>query len=104
MDEDLLGKIMTISGVFASAKRVIILEMLKGNYMGYNNIKKFFDKMGVPIGSSEIYKHLAKLEKNGFITKKEKRYTLTERGDYTAKVLSIIMDVNPKEPTLDIAY
>jgi len=29
--------------------------------MGYTIITKYFERMGIPIGSSEVYKHLKQL-------------------------------------------
>ena len=72
--------ILNISQTFSSGKRLLMLFMLKNQPMGYTSIVKSFENMQIPIGSSEIYKHLNHLLKEGFISKNVKMYILTLKG------------------------
>ncbi|MFH8120131.1 MAG: hypothetical protein QXS37_04995, partial [Candidatus Aenigmatarchaeota archaeon] len=80
MNEKTIQDIFDISQTFASGKRLLLLFILQSEPMGYTMITKWFERMGIPIGSSEVYKHLNCLLENGFITKKGNSYVLTLRG------------------------
>lgn len=75
-----IQEILNVSQTFASGKRLLLLFMLKNKPMGYTNIVKTFENMAIPIGSSEIYKHLNHLLQQGFIAKNTKFYVLTLKG------------------------
>jgi len=70
MKEKTIQDIFDISQTFASGKRLLLLFILRDEPMGYTMMTKYFERVGVPIGSSEVYKHLKQLLGGGFITKK----------------------------------
>ena len=70
MKEKTIQDIFDVSQTFASGKRLLLLFILHDEPMGYTMITKYFERVGVPIGSSEVYKHLKQLLDGGFITKK----------------------------------
>jgi len=89
--------IFDVSQTFASGKRMLLLFILKNEPMGYTLITKYFQKMGIPIGSSEVYKHLKQLLNNGFITKKSNSYMLTLKG---LKAIENTLDIIGTPPTV----
>ena len=64
-----------------SFKRLVIIIMLKGRALSYSQIKERFDRLGMSISSSEMYKHLSVLMDTGVVVKQGKLYMLTKRGD-----------------------
>ena len=80
MKTETIQDIFDVSQVFASGKRLLLLFILKDEPMGYTAITKYFERMGIPIGSSEVYKHLKHLLDLGFIVKKSNSYILTLKG------------------------
>ena len=80
MKTQTIQDIFDVSQTFASGKRLLLLFILKNEPMGYTVITKYFERMGIPIGSSEVYKHLKQLLDGGFIVKKSNSYVLTLKG------------------------
>ena len=84
MNKKKMNDIFTISKVFASSKRLLILEILSKEPIGYTEITNCFNGYGIPIGSSEMYKHLDILINNGFVSKKKEssygKYFITKKG------------------------
>lgn len=96
--------ILSISQTFASGKRLLLLFMLKTQPMGYTSIVKSFQNMSIPIGSSEIYKHLNHLLKEGFISKSTKMYILTLRGFRTVENTIDIMETPATVPEVTLSF
>ena len=99
-----IQEILNVSQTFASGKRLLLLFMLKNQPMGYTSIVKTFDNMNIPIGSSEIYKHLNHLLKEGFIAKNTKLYVLTLKGFRTVENTIDIIDTPATVPEVKLSY
>jgi len=80
MKTQTIQDIFDVSQTFASGKRLLLLFILKNEPMGYTVITKYFERMSIPIGSSEVYKHLKQLLDGGFIVKRSNSYVLTLKG------------------------
>ena len=84
MNKKQMDDIFAISEVFSSPKRLMILDILSKEPMGYTEITNCFERSGMLIGSSEVYKHLKILISNGFISQKKEslygKYLITKRG------------------------
>lgn len=104
MNEKLVQNIFDVSTTFASGKRLLLLFILQNEPMGYTLITKWFDRMNIPIGSSEVYKHLNCLLDYGFIAKKGNSYVLTLKGLRAIESTVEIMNTPPKIPELRLAF
>jgi len=104
MNEKTIQDIFDVSQTFASGKRLLLLFILQNEPMGYTMITKWFERMGIPIGSSEVYKHINCLLENGFISKKGNSYVLTLRGLKAVESAMEIMDTPPKIPELKLSF
>jgi predicted transcriptional regulator len=104
MNEKTIQDIFSVSQTFASGKRLLLLFILQNEPMGYTIITKWFERMGIPIGSSEVYKHLNCLLENGFISKKGNSYVLTLRGVRAVESAVEIMSTPPKIPELKLSF
>ena len=97
MNGDNIKDILKVSQTFASGKRLLLLFILKDKPMGYTEIVKTFESLGIPIGSSEVYKHLNHLLREEFIAKSTHSYILTLKG---FKVIENTLDIIKTPPTL----
>ena len=104
MKEKTIQDIFDVSQTFASGKRLLLLFVLRDEPMGYTLITKYFERVGVPIGSSEVYKHLKQLLSGGFITKKGNSYLLTLRGLKAVESTLEIVDTPPTIPELRLSF
>ena len=104
MNEKIIQDIFDVSQTFASGKRLLLLFILQSEPMGYTMITKWFERVGIPIGSSEVYKHLNCLLENGFIAKKGNSYILTLRGLKAIEAAMDIMNTPPKVPELKLSF
>ena len=104
MNEKVIQDVFTVSTTFASGKRLLLLFILRNEPMGYTLITKWFERVGIPIGSSEIYKHLNLLLENGFISKKGNSYILTLKGLRAVESTVEIMNTPPKIAELRISF
>src|SRR3989338_3246621 len=104
MNEKTIQDIFDISATFASGKRLMLLFILQNEPMGYTIITKWFDRMGIPIGSSEVYKHLNCLLEHGFISKKGNSYVLTLKGFKAVESTVEIINTAPKIPELKLSF
>jgi len=103
-----MNDIFTISQVFASPKRLLILEFLSNEPMGYTQLTRKFERKEMLIGSSEIYKHLKILKDNGFISKKKGMryggYTITKKGMVTVEKIKEIAGTEAKIPKITMSF
>ena len=104
MKGDNIQDILNISQTFASGKRLLLLFILKNQSMGYTSIVKSFENMSIPIGSSEIYKHLNHLLKEGFISKNTKMYVLTLKGFRAVENTIDIMETPATIPEVTLSF
>lgn len=104
MNEKTIQDIFNVSQTFASGKRLLLLFVLQSEPMGYTLITKWFERVGIPIGSSEVYKHINCLLENGFIAKKGNSYILTLRGLRAIESALEIMNTPPKTPELKLNF
>jgi len=104
MKAETIQDIFDISQAFASGKRLILLFVLKNEPMGYTVITKYFDRMGIPIGSSEVYKHLKQLLDGGFIVKKSNSYVLTLKGLRAVENTVDIINTPPTIPEVKLSF
>jgi predicted transcriptional regulator len=103
-ETETIQDIFDVSQIFASGKRLLLLFILKNEPMGYTLITKHFERMGIPIGSSEVYKHLKKLMNNGFITKKSNSYVLTLKGLKAVENTIDIIKTPPTVPEVKLSF
>ena len=96
--------ILDVSQTFASGKRLILLFILKSEPMGYTVITKYFERFGIPIGSSEVYKHLKQLLNGGYITKKSNSYVLTLKGLKAVENTVDIINTPPTIPEVKLSF
>ena len=104
MKEKTIQDIFDISQTFASGKRLLLLFILKDEPMGYTMITKYFERVGVPIGSSEVYKHLKQLLNGGFITKRGSSYLITLKGLRAVETTIDIINTPPTIPELKLSF
>ena len=104
MNEKMIQSILDVSQTFASGKRLLLLFILRNEPMGYTVITRYFERMGIPIGSSEVYKHLRQLLDMGFITKKGNSYLLTLRGLRAVESTIEIINTPPIVPELKLMF
>jgi predicted transcriptional regulator len=104
MKTETIQDIFDISQAFASGKRLLLLFILKNEPMGYTVITKYFDRMGIPIGSSEVYKHLKQLLDGGFIAKKGNSYVLTLKGLRSVENTVDIINTPPTIPEVRLSF
>lgn len=104
MKSETIQDIFDISQAFASGKRLLLLFILKNEPMGYTVITKYFDRMGIPIGSSEVYKHLKQLLDGGFITKRSNSYILTLKGLRAVENTVDIINTPPTVPEVKLLF
>lgn len=104
MKEQTIQDIFDVSQTFASGKRLLLLFILKDEPMGYTLITKYFDRVGVPIGSSEVYKHLKQLLDNGYIVKKGNSYVLTLKGLRAVESTVDIIKTPPTVPEVTLSF
>jgi len=104
MKEKTVQEILGVSQTFSSGKRLLLLFILKNRPMGYTSIVKSFEGIGIPIGSSEVYKHLNHLLEQGFIVKNTKSYVLTLKGFRTVKNTVDIIKTPPVVPEVELSF
>lgn len=104
MKEKTIQEILDMSQAFSSGKRVLLMFVLKRGPMGYTSIVKSFQNMGIPIGSSEVYKHLDHLMKGGFISKNVKSYILTLKGFKAVDNTVDIIDTPATVPEIKLTF
>lgn len=104
MREQTIQDIFDVSQTFASGKRLLLLFILKNEPMGYTVITKYFERMGIPIGSSEVYKHLKQLLNNGYIAKKSSSYILTLKGLRAVENTIDIIKTPPTVPEIKLLF
>jgi predicted transcriptional regulator len=104
MKEKTVQDIFDVSQTFASGKRLLLLFILRNEPMGYTMITNYFDRVGVPIGSSEVYKHLKQLLSGGYITKKGNSYLLTLKGLKAVESTLEIVETPPEIPELKLSF
>jgi len=91
-----LEKIMEVSMVFSSFKRMVLIFVLEEEPGGYTKIINIFKFLGINIGSSELYKHINVLMKNGMISKNGTSYLITTKGLKTIELIKKIPDKSRK--------
>ena len=104
MKAETIQDIFDVSQTFASGKRLLLLFILRNEPMGYTVITKYFDRMGIPIGSSEVYKHLKQLIDGGFISKKSNSYVLTLKGLRAVENTVDIINTPPTIPEVKLSF
>jgi predicted transcriptional regulator len=104
MKTETVQDILDISQAFASGKRLLLLFILKSEPMGYTSITKYFERLGIPIGSSEVYKHLKQLLNQGFIVKKSSSYVLTLKGLKAVENTIDIIKTPPTVPEVKLSF
>lgn len=104
MNEKTIQNIFDISQTFASGKRMLLLFILKDEPLGYTMITKFFERVGVPIGSSEVYKHLKQLLDAGMIIKRGNSYVLTLKGLRAVETTLDIIATPSTAPELKLSF
>jgi len=104
MREQTVQDIFDVSQIFASGKRLLLLFILRNEPMGYTAITKYFERMSIPIGSSEVYKHLKQLLDLGYIAKKSSSYVLTLKGLRTVENTVDIINTPPSVPEVRLSF
>ena len=104
MKTQTIQDIFDVSQAFASGKRLLLLFILKNEPMGYTAMTKYFERMDVPIGSSEVYKHLKQLIDRGYIAKKSNSYVLTLKGLRAVENTVDIINTPPTIPEVRLSF
>jgi predicted transcriptional regulator len=104
MKTETVQDILDVSQAFASGKRLLLLFILKNEPLGYTSITKYFERLGIPIGSSEVYKHLKQLLNQGFIVKKSNSYVLTLKGLKAVENTIDIINTPPTVPEVKLSF
>jgi len=104
MKPQTIQDIFDVSQAFASGKRLLLLFILKSEPMGYTVITKYFERVGIPIGSSEVYKHLKQLIDGGYIAKKSNSYVLTLKGLRAVENTVDIINTPPTIPEVRLSF
>jgi len=104
MKPQTIQDIFDVSQTFASGKRLFLLFILKNEPMGYTVITKYFERVGIPIGSSEVYKHLKQLIDGGYIVKKSNSYVLTLKGLKAVENTVDIINTPPTIPEVKLSF
>ena len=103
-----MDDIFIVSSVLASPKRILLLEMLSQEPAGYTTIENWFKRIGVPAGSSEIYKHLKMLIEEGFVSGKKRRrwnnYVITKKGLFAIEKVKGIAKTEAKVPKISMSF
>ena len=102
--KDSIEQLSEVSLVLGSRKRTILLYILNKNPMSYTQINKRFKRLGIKIGSSEIYKHLDILKSKKYLAKKGKVYLITLKGKTLIESLEDLVNVPEKVPKLKIVF
>ena len=104
MKTETVQDILDVSQAFASGKRLLLLFILKNEPMGYTSITKYFERLGIPIGSSEVYKHLKQLLTQGYVVKKSNSYVLTLKGVKAVENTIDIINTPPTVPEVKLSF
>ncbi len=104
MNQEEIQNILKMSQTFASGKRLLLLFILRERPMGYTEIVKAFQSMGIQIGSSEVYKHLNYLLREEFIVKSTRSYILTLKGFKTTENTMEIIKTPAIIPELEFSF
>ena len=99
-----IEQLSEVSEILGSRKRTILLFILKKKPMSYTQINTSYRKLGIKIGSSEIYKHLDILKKNKYIVKRGKVYLITLKGKTLIEGIEELVKVPAKAPRLELVF
>jgi len=97
-------QLIEVSQVLGSGKRTILLFILHKKPMSYTQIYNRFRRIGIKIGSSEIYKHLDILLKNKYVAKRGKVYLVTLKGKTLIEGLQELAKIPPTVPKLQMVF
>jgi predicted transcriptional regulator len=95
---------MELARVISGPKRMFLLCMLTKEPMGYTQIEATFKLNRIPIGSSEVYKHLKVLLKDRMLTRSGRLYLATLKGVEFIKSISCVVDMPDKDPKLKAVF
>ena len=105
MNEKLVQQIISLSKVFASPKRILLLELMSNGPVTYTMIREWFKELGINAPSSEIYHHVKILKSNGMVVwKKRKGYVITKKGLVAVERLKEIIKTKPKMPKIRMEF
>ncbi len=96
--------LMELAKVMSGPKRMFLLYMLAKEPMGFTQMDRTFKGNGIPIGSSEIYKHVHMLVRNRLITQFGKIYSATLKGTEFIKSLSSVVEMPDKNPKIKAIF
>jgi len=102
--QDKLDSLVEVSGVLGSGKRAILLFILYRKPVSYTEICNSFKRLGVKIGSSEVYKHLDTLMDKKYVAKKAKIYLVTLKGKTLVEAVEQISKIPPTVPKLRMVF
>ena len=104
MKEKLMKELFSLSKVFASPKRLLMLEFLRDEPLGYTQLIGKFEGINIPNSTCEIYKSLKILLEHGFVVKDYKRYVITKKGMVALESLKKIINEKPRVPKLRMEF
>ena len=96
--------LMELAKVMSGPKRMFMLYMLTKEPMGFTQMARVFKENGIPIGSSEIYKHLPMLIRSRLITQFGKIYSATLKGTEFINSLSSVVELPDKNPRIKAVF
>ena len=103
--KDNMKKLSNFAKLFASPKRLILLKLICDGPSYYTKIFNDFKSfIGIPIGSSEVYKHLKMLIDYEYISKQGNTYVPTSKGIKAINKIEEIINEKPKVPKVKIEF
>ncbi|MBD3155607.1 MAG: hypothetical protein GF368_03040 [Candidatus Aenigmarchaeota archaeon] len=105
MKEKRVKDIFSVSDVFSSPKRLLLLEFFRKGPSKWTDIDNFFNKKtNVSASVSEIYKHIHVLKDNNYIAKRGNSYIITKRGMRAIDLVKEIANTEPKVPKVEMEF
>jgi len=94
-----------ISQAFASSKRIMILEILSREPMGYTYIVALVKhKYNIPIASTEFYKSMKILVKHGYVKQKGKLWCVTRKGMEAVRMMRKVVKESDELPKIEMRF
>ena len=103
-DKFTFRSLMELAKVMSGPKRMFLLYILTREPMGFTLIDKVFKMNGIPIGGSEVYKHIRVLTKNRLINQSGKIYSATLKGVEFIKSLNSVVETADKNPKIRAVF
>jgi predicted transcriptional regulator len=105
MDKNKVKEILNVSSVFASPKRMLLLEFFSQGPKKWADMNAFFnEELKIPTSVSEVYKHIHVLEDHDYVVKKGTRFIITKKGKVAIDLAKQIANTEPKIPRVEFEF